>query len=293
MKTFFYKIIIFFFKNFSVWIMSFFVYIITSFYYFFIPSRTALCSRFYRSIFPEIGKFKSYCYTWKQYHNFSKLYLDRLFVLYQGDISFVSEGWNHIENLKSKGKGGILLMSHVGNWEIAAHLLKSNKMDLLLYMGVKNKEQIEKIQKSQLKESGIKIIAVEENNDSPFNVIDGINFLKKGGLVSLAGDLIWGQNKRIIPVNFLGYKVLLPSAPYLFALLSGAPLLVFFAFKTGKKTYQFKIFEPIYVIAKSRKDREQVMQDAAQKYADILGEFVLEHPFEWYHFEPFLIEKIN
>ena len=52
--------------------------------------------------------------------------------------------------------GGIILMSHVGNWEVAVHLLKKllPEMDLLLYMGIKNKEQIESIQKNELDRAG-------------------------------------------------------------------------------------------------------------------------------------------
>ena len=32
---------------------------------------------------------------------------------------------------------------------------------------------------------------------------------------------------------------------------------------------------------------------SAQAYADDLARFVVEHPFEWHHFEPFLGKKID
>ena len=56
------------------------------------------------------------------------------------DIAYTSEGLEHLEQALQKKSGGILLMSHMGNWEIAAHLLKREQqgLRLLLYMGVKH-----------------------------------------------------------------------------------------------------------------------------------------------------------
>ena len=57
-------------------------------------------------------------------------------------------------------------------------------------MGAKHKEQIERIQKESLCHRGIKIIALDQNSDSPFDILEGINFLKSGGFVSITGDVI-------------------------------------------------------------------------------------------------------
>ncbi len=171
-------------------------------YFLFVPKRTYTCYSFYRSILPEISKSKALLYTFQKYYNFGKLFLDRILLLKEHDFSYTSEGWEHFEELKNNG--GIILMSHVGNWEVAAHLFKKNKMDIMIYMGVKNKEQLESIQKNNLIESDVKIIAVEEDNPSPFHIIDGVNFLKKGGFVSLTGDRTWGDTKNTVSANFSG-----------------------------------------------------------------------------------------
>ena len=47
----------------------------------------------------------------------------------------------------AKKTGAILLMSHIGNWELAAQTLNKKGLPIMLYLGAKHKEQIEHIQK--------------------------------------------------------------------------------------------------------------------------------------------------
>ncbi len=228
--------------------------------------------------------------TWRQYHNFTYVFLDRFLVQDFGNISYTSEGWEHLEQALDNKTGGILLMSHMGNWEVAAHLMKQKQKDirLLLYMGIKHKEQIEGIQKESLSQSGIKIIAVDQDGGSPFDIVEGINFLRQGGLVSITGDMVWNKKQRVIPVQFLNHEIMLPETPHVLALVSGSPLFIFFSFRTGDKKYHFTMTKPIYVRAGSRSERKEAIRKSAQGYADILEQTLRRHHLEWYHFEPFL-----
>ena len=182
-------------------------------------------------------------------------------------------------------------MSHLGNWEIAAQLMQQQKtpQKLLLYMGVKEKEGVEGMQKEQLQKSGVTIIGVEKDGGSPFDAVEGIRFLQDGGLVSMTGDIVWRADQRQREVDFLGAKALVPEAPYVFALVSGAPIFCFFSFRTGKNSYRFSLADPIYLQREKRKERDAQIQTAAQQYADLLEQQLLNHPFEWYHFDRFVM----
>jgi predicted LPLAT superfamily acyltransferase len=166
-------------------------------------------------------------------------------------------------------------------------------MKLLLYLGQKHKDQIEHTQKESLVQSGVKIIVAEEDGNSPADIIEGMNFLKAGGLVSLTGDRIWRKDQRSIPVRFLGHEAFLPETPFIFALLSGAPLLIFFGCRMGKHAYHLQILPPEYVHTKDRKGRHEAIRRAAQFYAYRLEEMVRKCPFEWFHFEPFIGRKLD
>jgi len=117
-------------------------------------------------------------------------------------------------------------MSHIGNWELAAQTLNKKGLPIMLYLGARNKEQLEHIQKQIMAQSGIRVVVTSEDEKSPFALIEGINFLREGGIVSMAGDRLWGK-QNFVTVNFLGYEARLPDTPHLFALMTGAPLMTF------------------------------------------------------------------
>ena len=293
MKDAFYQLLITLSKRMGLWVFRFMAWFVASGYFFLFPGRVAISLRFYRALFPSRGLLYHLWCAWRQYHNFTNVYMDRFLIFDEHNVTITHEGWEFLEDAVNRKAGGIILMSHVGNWEIAAHMLKvrgrnNPGMKLLLYMGQKHKDQIERTQKESLVQSGVKIIVAEENTVSPADIIEGINFLKAGGLVSLTGDRIWRKDQRSLPVRFLGHEAFLPETPFIFALLSGTPLYLFFAFRTGKQKYHFQILPPQYVHAKDRNGRQEAIRRAAQLYADRLEEMVRQYPFEWYHFEPFI-----
>ena len=107
----------------------------------------------------------------------------------------------------------------------------------------------------------------------------------------MAGDVIWRNDQRKVAVTFLGGTAFLPEAPFIFAMVSGAPLFAFFAFRTGKNSYRISLSEPLPITPESRADRERAITRAAQQYADILEKAVRKHPFEWYHFDRFVHDR--
>ena len=257
--------------------------------YFVFSRRVSESSRFYAALYPERKRlFHLWC-TFKQYQNFTTIHLDRFVESHAKSATITSEGKERLAAVIGC-QGGILLMSHLGNWEIAATLLKQQRDDLqlLLYMGVKREEGVEKAQKDDLRRSGVTIIGVDQDDNSPFSAVTALQFLRSGGLVSMAGDVVWRNDQRRIKVTFLGRTAEVPEAPFIFSLLSGAPIFVFFAFRKGLNKYHLTLSEPITVQAKSRKDRAEAIAKAAQLYADLLEKALREHPFEWYHFDRFI-----
>ena len=259
--------------------------------FFVFSGRVPESRRFYAALFPGRSRFYHLWCTFKQYQNFTTIHLDRFLTASTKTVNFSSTGWERLEAVIGK-EGGVLVMSHLGNWEMAAHLLKQQKKDLrmLIYMGVKEKEGLERLQKEELRRAGITIIGVDKGQGSPFSVVEGIRFLQDGGLVSLSGDMVWHEDQRQVRVTFLGHDALLPAAPYIFAMVSGAPLYAFFTFRTGKNSYHFILSDSIVIRSDSRQNREQTIARAAQQYAYLLEDALREHPFEWYHFDRFIRE---
>ncbi len=291
MKILSYRIAVYFSQRLGVWFFRTFSWFISTWYFFLFPARVAHSLKFYRALFPERNfLYHLYC-VWKQYHNFTNVYIHRFIPWAAEEAQFTREGWEHLEAAAASKTGAIVVMSHIGNWELAAQRLNQKGLPVMLYLGAKHKEQIEKIQKEKLAQSGIKIVATSEKESSPFALLEGINFLREGGIVSMTGDRIWGE-QRAIKVNFLGHEANLPDTPHLFALMSGAPLMTFFVGQIASGKYHIVVSPGRKVVAASRQDRTNVVLASAQAYADNLEQMVRKHPFEWHHFEPFLGKKI-
>ena len=270
------------------WLLVVFSRIVAAGYFLF-SSRVSESRRFYAALYPERGRLYHLWCTFRQYQNFTTIHLDRFLASQTETTTFTSQGWEKIEPVIGR-EGGILLMSHLGNWEMAAKLLRRQQDDLrlLLYMGIKEKEGVEHVQKEDLHRAGVTIIGVDQEGGSPFAAVDGIRFLQSGGIVSMPGDIVWRSDQRKVRVRFLGHDAYVPEAPYIFALLSRAPLFVFFTLRTGKNSYRFIVSDPIAITPQSRQDRPRAIAQAAQQYADLLEKMLREHPFEWYHFDRFL-----
>jgi len=262
--------------------------------YFCVPGKRRESLRVYAALYPEKHlPFHLFC-VFRQFQNFTTIHYDRFLTARNKQPHYTSDGWEQLEKVIGD-RGAVLLMSHLGNWEMAAHLLKKQKHEarMLLYMGVKEKEGVENIQKEKLRGAGITIIGVEQEGGSPFSAVEGINILRAGGLVSMSGDIIRQQDRQTVTVPFLGHKVRLPKAPYVFALVSGAPLFAFFAFRTGNNRYHITLEGPIFIPPHNRKNRHEAISLAARQYAKLLENALREHPFQWYHFDRFLTTTKN
>jgi lauroyl/myristoyl acyltransferase len=292
MKKLPYNILLYLSRRLGLWFFRVFSWFIATGYFFLFPVRVANSFEFYRTLFPRHGFFYHLWCAWQQYHKFTDVYIHRFIRLDDEDIEYIKEGWEYLEEAVQKKTGAILLMSHIGNWELAAQTLNKKGLPIMLYLGAKHKEQIEHIQKQLLAKSGIKVVVTSEDEKSSFALIEGINFLREGGIVSMTGDRLWGE-QSYVTANFLGHEVNLPDTPHLFALMTGAPLMTFFVYQEAIGKYHIKVSKGRRVFAATRADRKRAVQESAQTYAADLSQFAREHPFEWHHFEPFLGKRIS
>lgn len=296
MRNLFYRLLGFFTKIFGVWLFVVTSRIIAAGYFILFPRRIAVGVRFYRVLFPDRNRLYHCWCTWRQFQNFTSIFLDRLVLQSGGDIPYTFQGRQHLIQALERKTGGIILMSHIGNWEIAAHLLHRSvsHLPLMLYMGKRGRDEIESIQKQDLLSKGIQVVAVDQDDSSPFDLLEGVSFLREGGFISMTGDMTWHQDQRTVEVEFLNHRVRLPETPYILALLSGAPLLVFFTsldHPDRGRQYHFSLSEPFLIHAETRDQRGPAVQQAAQTYASMMEEHLRRVPFEWYHFEPFLGQR--
>jgi predicted LPLAT superfamily acyltransferase len=269
------------------WPMRFIAWWIATGYFLFYASRRRSSIRLYQGIFPaKRSWFYLFC-AWRQFHSFAATFGDRIDLSGKSKSAISTQGREEMLEAVRKGRGGIILMSHLGSFEIAARGFQEVGLKHLMIMGEKEARQVARDQRENLEARGIFIQVATGQDDSYLGGLEAIQFLREGGIVSLAGDLVWTQQRSFLPVKFFNQEVALTSGPHLLALVSGAPLFVLFTFREKKGKHRVIICPPQEVKVSSRSERKMALQASAQMYANALEEIVRQHPFQWYIFEPF------
>jgi predicted LPLAT superfamily acyltransferase len=267
--------------------IRFFAWWVSTGFFFLRPSRRRVSVQLYQAVFPDRkGWYHLYC-AWRQFHSFAATYGDRIDIESRKGVFISTQGGEGLLEEKKRGTGGIILMSHMGSYEIAARGFQKYGLKLLLIMGEKEARLVARDQRRAMQDRGITIQVATGQGDSLMGGLEAIKFIREGGFVSLAGDLIWTEQRSLVPVKFFGRDVALSTGPYLLALVSGAPLFILFTFRIKRGRHQVIVLPPRKVRASSRSERDKVLQENAQAYAEALEEMVRRYPFQWYVFEPF------
>jgi predicted LPLAT superfamily acyltransferase len=154
-------------------------------------------------------------------------------------------------------------------------------------MGEKQAKHVAREQRETLMERGVRIHVATAQDASPFGGLEALQFMREGGFVSIAGDLVWTDQRALVPVKFFNRDVGLPAGPHLLALVSGAPLFTLFTFRVKTGKHQIVLSGPCRVKAASRSERNAAIQASAQDFASALETMVRRYPFQWYIFERF------
>ncbi|MBN2494451.1 MAG: lysophospholipid acyltransferase family protein [Deltaproteobacteria bacterium] len=293
MSGWFYRALIALSRALGLWVVSGFARLVAAGYFVFAWKRRARSLRFYRALFPESSALARLGLSWRQFQGFACLFAERLRLDRGERFTLSEEGWGEVERAAERGQGAVLLMSHLGDWEMAARLLsrKGSRIRLMLFVGERAGEGVERIQKRDLQRDGIELVVAREGDEgAAFESLEALAFIRSGGLVSFAGDRLWHAGQKPVEVVFAGERVRLPAGPHLFALASGAPVFTFFALRTAKRSWKLVIRGPRLVEADARDERWGAVQASAQAYALELEAMARARPADWFHFEPFLGE---
>jgi len=256
-------------------------------YYLFLPRRTGHSVRFYRALFPERSWFYASWCAWRQYQDFARVYSERLEVDRRRDVTFERDGENYVAQAQAAGRGAILVMSHFGRWEIGARLLSRRQESLTLVMGGQEAGGARAGVDRDLRNAGVDVVTIPDGQGQAFDILEAVQVLRQGGIVSLAADRVWG-NARELRLPFLGGMAAVAAAPFALALVSGAPLLVVFAMRIGPRHYRFVSYPPVTLAVSSRRERQTVLEQAAAAYLQRLQAVVKAHPEQWQNFGSFL-----
>jgi predicted LPLAT superfamily acyltransferase len=255
--------------------------------YFVFSSKTRRYSmRYLQRNFKHAGKKQpGFIALFKHYYSFANMLLDRVFFLTGRTQQFLIQLHDEhlITDLTRQGKGIVLLGSHLGNFDALralANAKKDIKIRALMYDNAhQNINRAFERLNPQLKNDVIHI----GTPDTMLQVQEDIN---NGYIIGMLADRI-EQDNRSVSCQFLGDEVSLPSGPLIVAHLLKAPVILCFALHRGGKQYDIYFHQLTEQLNLPRQHREQALQELMQKYANILEQYALKYPYNWYNFYDF------
>jgi predicted LPLAT superfamily acyltransferase len=251
-------------------------------FYFFIFSGKAFRYQ-YAFFHKRLGNssLRSIINIYKNYYWFGQTIIDKIVLMsaMKNPFRFDFEGEDYLREMVAQNKGGLLLSAHVGNWEIAGHLLQrlGTEMHIVMYDG--EAQQIKAYLETITEKHSAKIILIKEDLSHIYAIQEALG---KNAFVCMHADRFLEGNKTLTE-SFLNKTARFPAGPFLLARTFQIPVSFVFAMKDRSFNYHFYASPPkIYHGIKEHAIREMI-----SAYCINMENIVRKYPLQWYNYYDF------
>lgn len=181
-------------------------------------------------------------------------------------------------------RGQMLVGAHLGNLEVCRALAEiGGKVKMNILVHTRHAERFNRL----LEESGannLRLFQVSELD--PAAMLELSRRLDAGEWLAIAGDRVPLHGARTATADFLGQPAAFPQGPWLLAGLLECPVNLLFCLKHGNR-YRIHLQPFAERIEWRRRERDAIVAQWVQRYADALAARCLEAPLQWFNFYPF------
>ncbi|MGH9291530.1 MAG: phosphatidylinositol mannoside acyltransferase [Acidimicrobiales bacterium] len=190
---------------------------------------------------------------------------------------FVADGMDHVEEALGAGTGAVMVLPHLGSWEIGGYYLTLMGTPMTTVAEPIDPPELFEWFCSQREQFGLRILPL-----SPESPAQLIRALRESKLVGLIADRdIQGNG---VEVEFFGETATLPAGPAVLSLRTGAPLLPTGVFQEPAGMYRGIIRAPI-AFERAGRFRHDVVA-LTQLIAQELETLIKRAPTQWHMFQP-------
>ena len=201
-------------------------------------------------------------------------------------ITFEHSGSEHLFRLARQGRGGILLGSHLGSFDMMRLLATEHGLVLNVLMFTDRSEQINSFLGKLDPKGRVRVIRMDSS--SMRTAFEVRACLERGEFIGILGDrLSPSATERALPISFLGRPAPFSLRPFLLALVTGSPILFALCVRRGDATYRARV-EPLWeggVV--TRAERDARARQLLETYVARLEASCLETPLQWFNFYDF------
>ncbi|MDH3349114.1 MAG: lysophospholipid acyltransferase family protein [Desulfobulbaceae bacterium] len=229
--------------------------------------------------FPDHSKVQLWRDTFYNVMEFGRILVDRGWIglKKKSGIHGIFDNSQQLLDLVKDDKGVVVLLAHVGNWQTGfADLgrLETKVHSLMEY-------DPDTVSKHYFDLGGKRNFSIIDARGFMGGMVEATTVLQRGEVVLIMADrYVAGPATE---VDFLGQNIKLPLAPFGLAARTGASIAFLFAAKTGRSSYELRIWDVIKTNPETRADTE-ILKGYAQRYATSLEKYVQKYPYQWFNF---------
>ncbi|MDP8958345.1 MAG: phosphatidylinositol mannoside acyltransferase [Actinomycetota bacterium] len=190
-----------------------------------------------------------------------------------------AEGLEHVREARQAGRGLILALPHVGNWEVAGPVAAREGLELTAVAESLPNPRVTEWFVGLRARLGIEVLLTRKRGDVARLLVER---LERGGAVALLSDRdISGGGVR---VRFFGEETTLPAGPAALAERTGAAVLpVAVYFREGRGHHA--VVRPALLLPDGGSKEERV-RSGMQMVAEALEQLIRAAPMQWHLVQP-------
>lgn len=180
------------------------------------------------------------------------------------------ENFENLYDAHKESRGVILLTGHLGNYEWGASFIGYLGFKISVISVEYKTSFIRDIYEENRRRSGIGVFYVKKSFSGP------VRFLKKGGLLAIAGDRNFGGST--VTVKMFGKNVEIPKGAFFMASKLGVPIVVGFGPREKDGRYHVHLEKPFKV-------KVGEIEKSAKRYVELLEKYIRKYPDQWLLFD--------
>jgi predicted LPLAT superfamily acyltransferase len=233
----------------------------------------------------EFSFLNSVLAVYRNYYAFGKVILDKTAAMggFDAKFTFNFDGEEYLTKIARDGKGGLFISAHIGNFEMAGHMLERLNTKVNIIMLDAEHQKI-KDYLSTFTQKSFHVIPIGEDNSHIYEISQA---LSNHEIVCMHGDRFIAGSKTIA-CDFLGKKAQLPTGPFYLAMKYGVPVSFVFAMKEGNSHYHYFATMPkCYAQQGTPGKRDEMLKIIITDYLAAIEEKVKQYPFQWFNYYDF------
>ena len=190
------------------------------------------------------------------------------------------------EELSNSKQGAVFIGSHLGNLEVC-RALSQGRYAVTINVLVFTHHAVEFNKVLKQLNPGVSVNLIQVSDTSPELAILLKQKIDQGEVIVIVGDRTSSSVAgRVNNCEFLGRSAPFSQGPFILASILGCPVYNLFCLKDNN---QYHVVFEKYAdeIKLHRKTRQQDLQQLMQAYADKLGKYACQYPYQWFNFYDF------